>query len=67
MCELNALVTLSEHTLKRDQGMSIQISLSLFFATLTRKAAIRHIIFRGHTSLRGSYLLNTYSFAGQVA
>lgn len=47
--------------------MSIQISLSLFFATLTRKTAIRHIIFRGHTSLRGSYLLDTYSFAGQVA
>lgn len=40
VCELNALVTHSEHTLKRDEGMLIQISLSLFFATLTRKAAI---------------------------
>lgn len=60
-------MTHSEHTLKRDQEMSIQISLSLFFATLSSKAAFRHIIFRRHTSFRGPYILDTYSLEDGVA
>lgn len=47
--------------------MSIQISLSLFFATLSSKAAFRHIIFRRHTSFRGPYILDTYSLEDGAA
>lgn len=60
--ELKPLAIYSENTLKREEGMSTQISSGLFFATHTKTATIRHTLFRRHASLRGFHLLDAYAF-----
>lgn len=60
--ELKPLAIYSENTLKRDEGMSAQISSGLFFATHTKQPPLDTHCSEDSASLRGFYLLDAYSF-----